>query len=356
MRVFVSEFLVGGASSGTTVNESMRREGMAMLQAVTADIARLPNWTSVSTLEQDLSAAVAGEVVPVSDEQHEAVIFEQLLNLADAVLIIAPETDGVLAERCRRVCASQAASWNCSPEAIERCGDKFQFAHHLRSNDLPTIPTTLADLTTAPHRTHYPLVLKPRDGAGSDLTFLVSNLAEWEHAAQQFRNSGTERKCISQPFVSGRNLSVGVNVSLKGGRVECMQVAEQTLSSDGRFHYLGGRLPARTPPLIDPAIERLVHRTCETIPGLAGYIGFDLLLPDRGHPLIVELNPRLTTSYVGYRQLYSTPLPQQWLSTDAVPLTQRVDPVEWDVSSCWKSIGLREIAQSPAATSRSHPQ
>ena len=137
----------------------MRREGLAMLIGVTADIARLPNWTSVTTLERDVSPTVTGEVILISDPAHEAEIFEQLLTQVDAVLVIAPETDGILAQRCRRVRLSHAASWNCSPESIDLCGDKFQFADHLQSNDLPTIPTTLADVTIAPDDACYPQVL-----------------------------------------------------------------------------------------------------------------------------------------------------------------------------------------------------
>ncbi|MCA9021743.1 MAG: ATP-grasp domain-containing protein, partial [Planctomycetaceae bacterium] len=44
---------------------------------------------------------------------------------------------------------------------------------------------------------------------------------------------------------------------------------------------------------------------CDLLPGLAGYVGFDILLPDDtpNEPVLVEINPRLTTSYTGYRRL-----------------------------------------------------
>ena len=43
---------------------------------------------------------------------------------------------------------------------------------------------------------------------------------------------------------------------------------------------------------------------CHSIPGLAGYIGFDLILtPDSRRLVVVEANPRLTTAYLGYREL-----------------------------------------------------
>lgn len=333
MRVFVSEFLVGGGSSGMATAVSMRREGLAMLQAVTTDVARLSDWTSVTTLEAGFSPSLAGDVIQVANAAEEALVFERLLTQVDAVLVIAPETEGILAERCRRVSNSQTASWNCSPESIELCGDKLRLANHLQSNNLPTIPTSLLDLTSIPDNSAWPQVLKPRDGAGSNLTFLVNNRTEYEQAAQSFRQAGSENKCISQPFVQGYHLSIGVNISLDGSRVECMRVGEQKLSSDGRFQYLGGSIPAKISSPECDAIERVVRNACRAIPGLAGYIGFDLLLPNRGDPLIVEINPRLTTSYVGYRQIYSTPIPQRWLSTMDVPAICKNLSIEWDVSS-----------------------
>jgi predicted ATP-grasp superfamily ATP-dependent carboligase len=43
---------------------------------------------------------------------------------------------------------------------------------------------------------------------------------------------------------------------------------------------------------------RLARGVAEAIPGLWGYVGVDLVVTDRG-PRILEVNPRLTTSYVG---------------------------------------------------------
>jgi predicted ATP-grasp superfamily ATP-dependent carboligase len=38
------------------------------------------------------------------------------------------------------------------------------------------------------------------------------------------------------------------------------------------------------------------------VPGLSGYIGMDILIADEGCYRI-EINPRLTTSYIGLRQV-----------------------------------------------------
>jgi predicted ATP-grasp superfamily ATP-dependent carboligase len=45
----------------------------------------------------------------------------------------------------------------------------------------------------------------------------------------------------------------------------------------------------------------LIKRMTKAMPGLWGYIGIDLIETAEFGPLILEINPRLTTSYVGIR-------------------------------------------------------
>ena len=315
MRVFVSEYLVGGACTGMNGPPSMRREGLAMLRAVTEDIAKLSEASVVATLEAGLSLSSKVQTIWIEDPQQEGQVFRKLLGEVDHVLIIAPETAGILAQRCRLVRASDAVSWNCSPDAIELCGDKLRLSHDLLSRGISTPVTSLVDFTKIPQLDSGPIVLKPRDGAGSSLTFLIKNLAEFHAAALAYEHSGMTDHCICQPYHAGRALSVGVNISLDGRQLECLPVAEQRLSDEGRFQYLGGRMPADLPEASASAIRQLVLQSCRSIDGLAGYVGVDLVLSPEGIPTIVEINPRLTTSYIGYRQLFREPLPRRWLSS-----------------------------------------
>ena len=71
---------------------------------------------------------------------------------------------------------------------------------------------------------------------------------------------------------------------------------------------------------------QFVRDALSTIPGLFGYVGVDLLIPESPWdrlPLIVEINPRLTTSYVGYQQLCLDNLAAMWVGEEphsTVPL------------------------------------
>ena len=45
--------------------------------------------------------------------------------------------------------------------------------------------------------------------------------------------------------------------------------------------------------------QNLINQVAKTISGLWGYVGIDIILPSSGQPLILEINSRLTSSYVG---------------------------------------------------------
>jgi predicted ATP-grasp superfamily ATP-dependent carboligase len=65
---------------------------------------------------------------------------------------------------------------------------------------------------------------------------------------------------------------------------------------DGRVRYHGGvvgGLEARR-----AAVAPIAARIAKAIPGLWGYVGVDLIDSPAG-PLVLEINPRLTTSYFG---------------------------------------------------------
>jgi hypothetical protein len=53
---------------------------------------------------------------------------------------------------------------------------------------------------------------------------------------------------------------------------------------------------------------------CRSVPGIRGYVGIDLVVPDQAphRPVVVEINPRLTTSYLGYRALAENNL-AEWM-------------------------------------------
>jgi predicted ATP-grasp superfamily ATP-dependent carboligase len=311
MQVFVYEYCCAGRPGAA----ALQAEGRAMLAAVVEDLGRLPGVEAVT--------------LPPARPDTEERAFRMLARGADWSLVIAPECDGLLAERCRWVEEEGGRLLGPSSAAVWLTGDKLELAHHLLARDVPT-PPSLSWRGASPFA--FPVVCKPRCGAGSQATFLVRDDSELSSCVDQARAEGWEGEMIVQPYVPGRAASVAL-LTGPGKRV-ALPAAEQLLSDDGRFHYQGGRLAL--PADLNRRAQRLAGRAAAAVEGLCGYVGVDLVLGEAaggGGDRVLEINPRLTTSYVGLRALARFNLAEALLAAAAgaplPPLRWRPGPIRF---------------------------
>jgi predicted ATP-grasp superfamily ATP-dependent carboligase len=283
MRVFVYEHT--SAAVDPLAGDSLRAEGRAMLSAVLDDFRRLPGVEAM-TLPAGADDGALGE----------------LARAADWALLIAPEFDDILGRRCRRVEEVGGRLLGPSSAAVRLTADKGRLAEHLRAAGVPT--PTCVPLSGRPLA--FPAVCKPRDGAGSQATFLVRDAADLPRCLAAAAAEGWRGELLLQPFVPGLPASVAFLI----GPASCVPLLPAAqLLSEGRFHYLGGRLPL--PGDLGARAVRLARRAVEAVPGLRGYVGVDVVLGDDDQ--VIEINPRLTTSYVGLRALAETNLAEAML-------------------------------------------
>lgn len=342
MRLFLSEYVTGGAWRELHLESSLTAEGRGMLAALAEDCLRIPDVEVVTT--QDVRAGSWRlrhprlTVHTIQSPDQERTVFETLCRQADRVIVIAPEFHGLLEQRVQT--ASRFTSVvNCSPEAIALCADKLQLTKHLHEPRIACIPTEPFDPQTPDWRYPFPLVIKPRDGAGSTLTFLVRDDGAAAQVVDVLRADRDGFEFIQQPFVSGLAVSVLALVSSQG-TAQILPAGEQLLSDQGRFEFLGTSHPGRITAAMQAALESLVRRCIAAIPGLRGCVGFDVVMirddeavPSDGvSPVLCEMNPRLTTSYLALRRRCRGNLAAAMLELEHQPLTWHDQPVMFRVS------------------------
>lgn len=278
MRIFLYEYASAQADS-EAIAPSIRIEGQAMLACLLEDFGRLPG-VEIHTLSGQR-------------RETEQKAFREPARTCDWSLVVAPEFDNLLWQRCRWVEEERGCLLGPSSEAVRLAGDKWATYRLLQANSVPTPRTWLASVGRIgnPSDAETSLYLqKPRWGAGSQgIRFCRSSSA---------RESSSDY--LIQEYVPGQAVSVAFLI----GPTQIIPLLPgfQTLSDDGCFHYLGGRLPLPL-PLATRAIP-LAERAARLVDGLRGYVGVDLVLGDEaGRDVVIEINPRLTTSYVGLREL-----------------------------------------------------
>lgn len=301
MRLFVYEYTCAADLRGAAAAAALQAEGWAMLAAVLEDFGRLPG-VGVATLVHATFEAPTPPSCRVVRTGPEEATFRELAAASDFTLVIAPELDDLLLTRCCWVAESGGRLLGPSAGAVRLAADKWALGQHLRRHQVPTPEGRRLLGDGEDGNLPYPLVWKPRFGAGSIATFLVRKAGDWPRCRHEARAEGWRGESLAQTWVPGRPASVALLV----GPRQCLPLAPaaQHLSDDGRFHYLGGSLPLPR-PLAERAV-RLARRAAEVVPGLAGYVGVDVVLGDAADgsgDWVIEINPRLTTSYVGLRAL-----------------------------------------------------
>jgi predicted ATP-grasp superfamily ATP-dependent carboligase len=282
--LFVYEYCcaLGLGREATDPAHSLYREGRAMRDAVAEDFRRMLG-VQVETLDR----------VAAESEERE---FIALARRADFTLLIAPETDRLLAQRRQWAGAIGANVLGSDSAALALTADKLALAKHWHDAGIRTPRTERA---TAWPRDRVPCVVKPRDGAGSSATFRVDTSDAFARCLAEAEREGVAvSRFVAQDFIPGRPASVAFLVGPR--ETIALPPTFQRLSFDGRFRYEGGELPI-APQLAARAVA-LGRAAIACVPGLRGYVGVDVILGDAAD-YTIEINPRLTTSYVGLRQL-----------------------------------------------------
>jgi predicted ATP-grasp superfamily ATP-dependent carboligase len=312
MRLFIYEFISAGGLPHAA--PSLRREGWAMLAAVAADFGRV-DGIEVWTLLQEGTLPDLGHVcercLPAEEESR----FRTLAAQADATLVIAPEFERILLKRSRWVWGAGRRLLGSLPAAVRLTGDKWALAKHWQSHGVATPRTA----PMVPHGLPLPVICKPRCGAGSQETYLVRQAGDWPKVSAEAWPQGM----VMQPYAEGLPASVAFLVGPAQTMAFCP--ARQLLSDDGRFQYLGGELPL--PPPLAGRAARLARAALADIKGLGGYVGVDLVLgAEESDDRAIEINPRLTTSYLGLRRLCRGNLAEAWLR---IVQGERVPDLAW---------------------------
>jgi predicted ATP-grasp superfamily ATP-dependent carboligase len=276
--------------------QSWAGEGRAMRRAIAADFASVARGkvrvivTLDARLPEDAGPWTVERIEPGNPRRR----LRELALAADATVLVAPETAGILAGLTRDLRDAGACVLGSSPEAIALTGDKARLAAWLRTSGIDTPPSRIVlPKAGLPPDAPCPAVLKPVDGAGCVDTFYLVDTLSLPPGA------GAMSRALLQPYVAGVPMSASFLVDDRGTPWLLGVGIQRIAIHAGRFAYQGGMLPAPSrsaEPQLRPALA--------AIPGLGGFVGVDFVWdPQTQQATVMEINPRPTTSCVGLTRL-----------------------------------------------------
>jgi predicted ATP-grasp superfamily ATP-dependent carboligase len=301
MRILVHEFASGGGLAGRRVPASLGREGAAMRDALIADLAAMRRHRIVATVDPRFPLRAPPGVEVVTLPPGSARLLDGLIASADAVWLVAPETEGCLERLAARAERMGTTLLGPGAAAIRRASDKAGIPRRLAHHGVPHPRTRVlrpgADWGMAAAReVGYPVVVKPTRGAGCQGVCLARDARELRRAVDIAGRANGRGPLLLQRYVPG--VAASVSLLADGGRAVALTVNAQWVRVSRPFAYRGGTTPLDH-PLAGRAVEAALG-ACRALPGLRGYVGVDVVLTD-SEAVVIEVNPRLTTSYLGVR-------------------------------------------------------
>ncbi len=331
MRVFLYECITGGGwfdlAPGEVPAGSLYREGQAMVSALADDLQAIQGCDLLLLRDGRLDACpnTKADVRRVMDSCDHRRAFDDAVTCSDGVIIIAPEWRNCLLERVQRVVELRGNLHSPDPSFVAVTSDKHQTVGRLQEAGV-RVPVTQRIESDRQWRHALgsqgsmpgPFVIKPCDGAGSmGLRFFphaLSGQAIDRLLSDDAFRSGTW--CV-QAYCAGRPASV--SAIMQGERFSLLPPCWQHLDPE-TWVYTGGAAITETD--YAERARRLAEKALAALPPTRGYVGVDLILgnDDRGdEDFVLEVNPRLTTSYVGLRQSVTLNLAEVMLGLAPLP-------------------------------------
>lgn len=341
IRLGIFEYCCGGGlgrDGPQSACAGLISEGRSMLLAAVEDLSscselmltvpvddRLMEWNDHST-SKDLASWHS-----VNGESEFLGQWIEVGRACHLVLVIAPELDGILARIIRELRRFGIQVIAGDEPFIDACCDKLNTYRFWNRHNILT-PTTI-ELSAALSMDkewscsselagleQQGWVVKRRDGAGCEgirrfqdwceLQDWTAELLEHENEVHPHsKHFGLQEKYLVQPFVRGTAASI-VHLG-KGENGLVLKPGVQDLRWDdvGTASYLGGSWPISNIDFVE--LREQVYRWLNALPGSPdGWIGIDFLVAGQEQQrwLPIEVNPRLTSSYLGLRQAFDREL------------------------------------------------
>jgi len=314
MKILVFEYITGGGFNKQELPNSLIDEGRLMLQALLDNLHSHAKYNDLSIMVM-LDYRVKGvintyefEEIFISPEQNSHDEFVHLVQRCDAAWPIAPEFDEILQTLCHAVELQGKKLLTSPTNAVVLTGNKFKTYERLKQHQILTVPTRLynaavwhkskeaekllQELTeeSKANLTHgvNQWMVKSIDGVGCNDSFLLTDQQDFE------RLSLRDGHYIIQPHIEGKKISLSCLFKQGVGWLICGNLQQFRIIN--QQYQLSGIIVNCVPNL--SLYQGLVVSVAQAFPELWGYVGIDLIeTPEK--VFVLEINPRLTTSFAG---------------------------------------------------------
>lgn len=306
LKLFVCEFITAGGLGAEVLPESLVKEGMLMRDALLHDLMELDGYEIVMLHDARLGPSpLVKNSIKVDGHFEDA--FKNMLTQADLVWLIAPETAGILLKLSEMCYEKDVIFLGCEFDSTLIGTSKSLAYEALKAANIFTIPVIagedfVLDEAFTQAKSIQLLnancwVAKPEDGAGCDGIKIFDDLQKlmiW------LKEDNRYLTYLVQPYQQG--VAASFCMICRAGKGWLLSCNQQHLVKDLNTFTLNG-VTINGMQGYWQRFETLARKIAKILPDAMGYIGVDVIVDVENDKIyVVEINPRLTTSYVGLRE------------------------------------------------------
>lgn len=300
MKIFVCEFITGGGLYREALPDGLLKEGLLMRDALIAELAEFDDVELICSCDKRIPVPSIGHVTVIRNDQDVWHVWRGLIKLADAVIVIAPESAGILLRLSELVIEQDKLLLGCPPSVIKIATSKLATYYALKSAGISVISSYSAQhwLNTDTYSLTNCWVIKPDDGVGCEDIICLSGKTQ---VVAWLKQGGRQYTHIVQPLCVGESASLSM-LCRKGEAWLLSCNRQKVVRVSGKFRFEGSAVNDFSQYWIK--FEVLAQQIARALPDLNGYVGVDLMVEEGDSPnlTVLEINPRLTTSYVGLHE------------------------------------------------------
>lgn len=297
------EFITGGGFIAAPLPKSLANEGAAMRDALLRDLAALNAFNIMCMHDARLAFSALNcktLIVKAGDDFNQ--VFKQALNQVDYVWLIAPETNATLRHLGEIVYASGAQLLGCGHYATVIGTSKIMSFNALTAANINTLAVFSGEVIVHNFAEVLQLkvakwVAKPENGAGCEGIKIFADLhalCDWIKQDDQYL------QYFAQPYQLG--IAASFCMLCRDGHAWLLSSNQQHIDCDGDTFKLKS-ITLNGMKTYANRFEIIAEKIAKMLPDALGYMGIDVIIDTETNSIFVlDINPRLTTSYVGLAQ------------------------------------------------------
>jgi predicted ATP-grasp superfamily ATP-dependent carboligase len=308
----VYEHASGGGYCNKIVTPSSYSEGYAMLNATVQDFQRFESkvYTTLDYRIANFVPPLQVEIVTILRPPQDIFdVFDNVCKEIDQILIIAPENNDILYRLTKIAEDNQLIILGSSSESIKMISNKWNVQILAKNLGLKvplsekiSFDRSVEEINEITSNLGYPAIFRNLDSVGGMGVYYVTKDTDLKKILENMKQNTNYNEFLAHKYLDGLPLSV--SLISNGIESQPLTINAQAIKFDkktGELSYIGGYVPLKYK--ISRKIKKQTSELIENMSGLRGYLGVDLIIDKNDDIYFLEVNPRVTTSYVGIRKI-----------------------------------------------------